>query len=153
MSNKSKCLCYLAGPMEKDHNEGLNWRRSYEKALNKIGIECVVPNDVEKDIKKDVDMKDLKRNNIEKYISIIRQFIIQDLKFVEEVDIVIARWEGQPTAGTVHEVGHAFEKNKPYYLVSSLPNEEILGWFLACFTKKFSTLKELVEFLKEEQCQ
>ena len=95
-------------------------------------------------------MTDLKKNDIEKYISIMRQFIKQDLDFVDAVDIIIVRWEGQKTAGTVHEVGHAFEQGKPCYLVSSVPNEDILGWFLACFTKRFFSLKELIEFLKEE---
>jgi nucleoside 2-deoxyribosyltransferase len=144
-----KKTIYLAGPMEHDYNEGLNWRRSYEKALGEINIKCVVPNDEERDIKKNISMKSLKKNDIEKYISIMRQFIKQDLLFVDTVDMIVVRWEGQPTAGTIHEVGHAFEIGKPCYLVSSLPNEEILGWFLACFTKKFSSLKELIEFLRE----
>jgi len=151
MSNKNKKLAYLAGPMECDHNEGLNWRRTYEKTLGKVGIKCIVPNDEEKHIKKNINVKELKKTDIDKYISIIREFIKQDLKFVDTVDMIIVRWEGQPTAGTIHEVGHAFEQRKPCYLVSSLPNEDVLGWFLACFTKRFYSLKELVEFLKDEK--
>ena len=145
---RKKRTCYLAGPMEYAHNEGINWRRTYAKALEECSISCIIPNDEEKEIKKNINMSDLKENDIEKYIEILRAFIDQDLKFVETVDMIIVRWEGELTTGTVHEVGYAYQLKKPTYLVSSLKNKDIPGWFLACFTKKFSTMTELMDFLK-----
>lgn len=149
MGRKKKKLCYLAGPMEFAHNEGINWRRAYEKALAELAIDCIIPNDEEKAIKKNIKMPDLKETDIDRYIEIMRAFIDQDLKFVETVDMIIVRWEGETTTGTVHEVGYAYQLRKPTYLVSSLKNKDIPGWFLACFTKKFSSLKDLLAFLKE----
>lgn len=146
---KKKKTCYLAGAMEFAHNEGINWRRAYQKTLDEIGIKCVIPNDEEKEIKKDINMSYLKEHDIDRYVDIIRKFIDQDLKFVETVDMIVVRWEGEVTSGTIHEVGYAYQLQKPTYLVSSFKNKDIPGWFLSCFTKRFYTLKELIEFLKE----
>jgi nucleoside 2-deoxyribosyltransferase len=140
---------YLAGPMEKDINEGIGWRRQYEKELKVFGIDCIVPNDIEAQIKEEVDIWDLKSKDIDKHIEIIRQFIKQDLKIVEKSDMLIVKWEGQPTAGTIHEVGYAYQLGKPCYLISKCSNMEILSWFLACFTKKFYSFEEFKNFLKE----
>ena len=152
MRKKNK-TAYLAGAMESLKDEGLLWRRQFDAALKPIRIKSVIPNDEEKDIKKNNNMAELKKSDINKYIKIIRSFISMDLKFVEEVDMLIVKWEGEQTYGTVHEVGYAYQLKKPCYLVSSKPTYEIPGWFLACFTKKFSTLQELIGFLMEEQCQ
>lgn len=148
MSPKKKLQVYLAGPMEYAHNEGLNWRRAYERAFNELDIESVIPNDEEKDIKSEHDLSWLKKNDLPKYIEILREFIRMDLKFVENVDMIVVRWEGERTAGTIHEVGKAYEIGKPVYLVTSLDPMDIPGWFLACFTERFKTLKELTQYIR-----
>jgi len=140
---------YLAGPMEYAHNEGLNWRRAYERAFKAIGINCVIPNDEEKNIKRENDMGWLKEHNLPRYIEILREFIRMDLEFVETVDLVIVRWEGEQTAGTIHEVGKAYEIGKPAYLVTSLKPVDVPGWFLACFTQTFTSLKDLIKHVKQ----
>lgn len=142
-------LAYLAGAMEMVSDGGDAWRREYDKELSKLKIRCIIPNDEEKDIKRDVNMKSLKSEDIEKYISIMRDFMRADLIFIEACDYFITHWEGEVSAGTMGEATFAFRMKKPSFLVSSLPTKEIPGWFLACFDKKFSTLDELLTFLQE----
>ena len=144
---------YLAGPMEYAHNEGLNWRRAYERAFNELGIKSVIPNDEEKHIKREYNMSWLKENDLPTYIKLIREFIDMDLKFVEKVDMIVVRWEGERTAGTIGEAQHAYLLNKPTYLVTSLNLIEVPGWFLACFTKTFKTLKELTTYIREHHLE
>jgi len=152
-----KKVCYLAGAMESKGDAGLKWRREYQKILKDLDISCIIPNDEEDNIIKNLnikelkktDIKELKKTDINKYIKIIREFIKQDLKFIDNSDMVIVKWNGERSSGTFHEVGHAYEIGKPTYLVSSLSNENILGWFLACFTKRFYNLNELVRYLKD----
>lgn len=140
---------YLAGAMETISDEGLSWRREFSDALKNIGIKCFIPNDEEKKLKKHNNMKELKNTNIKKYIKIMRQFIAMDLNFVQQSDFLIAKWNGEQTTGTVHETGYAYQLRIPTYLVTSVPTNQIPGWFLACFTKIFASLDELIKFLKK----
>ena len=145
-------VAYLAGCMEYAADKGLSWRLKFEEELNKLGIKCIIPNKEEKDlIKGDVKMSELKISDLDRYLYIMRLIIERDLDFVENSDIFIANWNGERGAGTIHEAGYAYQLGKPSYLVSSLKDEDIPGWFLACFVKKFSTLDELVCYL-EEKC-
>lgn len=142
---------YLIGSIEFSPDKGLKWRRRFAKELKKLNIDSIIPNDEEKDILKDINMKELKKSNINMYIDIMRKLISRDLKFVENADMIICYWEGTFSAGTIHEAGHAFQLNKPTYLVSSMDETDIPGWFLACFTERFYSLKHLIKFLKGEE--
>jgi nucleoside 2-deoxyribosyltransferase len=148
--SKINKIAYLAGAMESLKDEGLSWRRKFSSALEKVGIKSVIPNDEEKDIKQKYNLAELKKTDIEKYVEIIRSFITMDLKFVETVDMLIVKWEGEVTTGTVHEVGYAFQLKKPCYLVTSKKLHEVSGWFLSCFTKVFPDLDCLIHYLKRE---
>lgn len=143
-------LVYLVGAMENAPDDGIKWRRRFAKELGKLNIECIIPNDKEKEILKNIDIKKLKKDDIDKYIEIIRKFISMDLKFVEKVDAIICYWDGTYSSGTIHEVGYAYQLKKPTYLVSSVDEVDIPGWFLSCFTKRFYSLKHLIEHLKED---
>ena len=147
MRKKNKTV-YLAGAMESLADEGLSWRRQFSTVLQSIGIKSIIPNDEEKNIKEKYNMAELKKTDIDKYIEIIRAFISMDLKFVENVDMLIVKWEGEVTSGTIHEVGYAYQLGKPCYLVTSKLPHEVPGWFLACFTKTFTNLDSLISYLK-----
>lgn len=139
---------YLAGPMESAVDEGIAWRRKFSRALKNIGIDSIIPNDEEIQIKKEYDLPELKKTDIDKYIKIIRSFIEMDLKFVKAVDMLIVKWEGEMSSGTFHEVGYAYQLKKPCYLVTSKQLYEVPGWFLSCFTKVFPDLNALITHLK-----
>jgi len=146
--NKS---AYLAGPMEFVEDEGLAWRRKFSRALKKVGVKCIIPNDEEKQIKKRVDMAKLKKTDLRKYVKIIREFIRMDLEFIDNVDMLIVKWEGEVSAGTMGEVTYAYKIGKPNYLVTSVPLQDVPGWFLACCTAVFPSMEKLIEYFKEEE--
>jgi nucleoside 2-deoxyribosyltransferase len=144
-------MCYLAGPMEYATDNGFNWRIHYQRLLYPLNITCVIPNFEEAEILKDVkQLKYYKKENLSKYIEIMRKFIEKDLEFVEKSDFVIVKWDGEITSGTVGEVQQAYLLKKPAYLVTSKSFHEIPGWFLACFTQLFHTEEELVSFIRVE---
>jgi nucleoside 2-deoxyribosyltransferase len=148
-SKKNKLRVYLAGPMEFAEGAGLNWRLEYKKALAKLKMESVIPNKEEKNIRGIKELDDFKKNNITAYIQVMRKIIDLDLNFVETLDFLVVRWEGERMSGTVHEVGHAYEIKKPVYLVTSKPWTEVPGWFLACCSSMFHSLDELIAYLKQ----
>lgn len=140
---------YLAGSIEYSEDSGLIWRREFAKELNSLGIKCIVPNDEEENILNGIDIKELKKKNIFKYKNLMRKFIDLDLSLIDKSDFIVCRWEGEMSAGTFHEVGHAYENNQPLYLVTSFNYVDIPGWFFACFDRVFPDLKSLIDFLDE----
>lgn len=143
--------CYLAGSMEYSQDEGTSWRIKYKEALKKYGINCIIPNEEEKKISHNVDIKKLKKENIEKYIITMRDIIKMDLSLIDTVDMLIVKWDGEVSTGTTHEVGYAYQLGKPVYLISSVPVCDIPGWFLACFTEIFPSFEEILLFF--ERCR
>ena len=150
MSENNK-LAYLAGAMEFTTDRGAIWRRRYSEALEECGITSISPLDGEDKIKKGHKMRELKKTDIDQYIDIMRQIIDRDLTIVRKVDMLVVSWEGEVSTGTCHEVGYAYQLGKPCYLVTSMSDEDVPGWFLACFTERFSTLEKLVDFLGSKQ--
>jgi nucleoside 2-deoxyribosyltransferase len=147
---KKQKTAYLAGAMESVADEGLGWRRKFSRVLkNKVNVKCIIPNDEEKNIKKRVNMAKVKRTDPEKYLRVMREFIRMDLEFVESVDMIVIKWEGEATFGTVHEAGWAYQLKKPCYLITGIEEHKLPGWFYACCTKVFHSLDELIEHLKE----
>lgn len=152
ISDKTKNkLAYLAGPMEMVPDDGEIWRREYSKELSKIGIRCIIPSDEENKIKGNIDIKLLKTEDTNKYISLTQDIIRADLTFIEASDFFIAHWDGEVSAGTMSETTFAFYMKKPLYLVTTVSIKDIPGWFLSCFTKIFSSLDELIDYLKENK--
>ena len=142
-------ITYLAGSMEYSDNQGLDWRLEWREDLGKLGIQCIIPNFEEADII--LDSEQFQRDkitNLDKYINIMRKIIRKDLAFVEQVDFVITKWDGEKGAGTIGEAQHSFLIGKPNYLVTSLPFHEVPGWFLACFTELFHSKEKLLKFLE-----
>jgi len=144
-------LIYLCGPMENALDDGIAWRRKFNNELIKMGFRCIIPNDEEAEVKKHNDMPSLKTSDLNKYKVIMRDFIRADLTFVSSADFTICCWNGEVSAGTMGEATYGFYLNKPSYLVTSMSLQEIPGWFLACFTEVFSSLEELVDYLKENE--
>lgn len=144
-----KKLAYLAGAMENVPDQGLKWRQEYEKELSKLKYKCIIPNNEEYEVS-NKDMKSLKKTNIDEYIREMRKFITLDLDFVVKSDIVVCKWEGEVSSGTNGEITYGYIFGVPCYLVTSLPFEEIPGWFLACFSNVFKNLDELIKFLEKK---
>lgn len=142
-------IAYLAGPMEDCEDYGKNWRLEYTELLAKQGIDVINPSLLEAEQLKLAgvetldEFKALKLENPARYKVAMRRIIDLDLCAVASSDGIICKWNGERTAGTTHEVGYAFQLGLPCYLVTSVEEKDILGWFLACFDEHAKTLEEL----------
>jgi len=144
--------CYLAGPMEFTADGGRAWREEYRDLLKEyLEVDCIIPEEEESLITNQKELNRLKKENIFEYTELMRKIIDLDLNFVDNVDMLIVRWEGEAMSGTIHEVGHAYEAGKPCYLVTSKPFHEVPGWFLATFTEIFESIACLMMFLADEK--
>jgi nucleoside 2-deoxyribosyltransferase len=143
-------IAYLCGPMEYAVNLGEDWREEAISLMFKLEILCISPNKEQQLIQKQEDLNYLKANDQQRYLQIMRKFISADLGFVKKADFLIVHWNGELSAGTMHEAGYAYQLGKPVYLVSPRNFEDIPGWLLGCSTKHFNNLNELSLFLEEE---
>jgi len=141
---------YLSGPMEYSVSQGIRWRRWYEKRLKKVGVKCIVPNDLEQDVLSslEVPLAELKLTNRERYKEIVRRFLITDLEEVGKSDFVIVKWTGEMTAGTPMEAIHAVLRGIPVYLITGIPLDRVPGSLLSCCTEEFHSLEALIEHLE-----
>lgn len=142
-------IVYLAGPMEDCPDYGKNWRLKYTELLAKQDIDVINPSLLEAEqlklagVRTLDEFKALKLGDPPRYKAAMRRIIDLDLCAVASSDGVICRWNGERTAGTTHEVGYAFQLGLPCYLVTSIEEKDILGWFLACFDEHARELSEL----------
>lgn len=141
---------YLAGPMEYTNDNGLDWRLEYRDALAPLGISCVIPNFEEAELIPDVAaFNQLKIDDYQEYKRIMRLIAYKDNQFVNTVDFIITRWEGERMSGTIGEAHEAFfHAYTPNFLVTSLPFPEVPGWFGCCMEREFHTLDELIDYWK-----
>jgi nucleoside 2-deoxyribosyltransferase len=142
-------IIYLAGPMEACQDYGKGWRFDYTLALAEWSIDVINPSLLEAEqlrlagVATLDEFKALKVGNPARYKAAMRHIIDLDLCAVENSDGIICRYNGEATAGTIHEVGYAFQLHIPCYLVTNLEEKDILGWFLACFDEHAKDLANL----------
>ena len=139
---------YLCGAMESLPDNGKTWRDEYKKTLhNEFGFRCISPNDEEEELIKGVDISYLKRFDKELYTKYVKEFIKMDLKFVENVDMLVCKWDGEKITGTVHEIGYAYQLGKPVYLITTVDFVDMAGWLIGCVSKIFSSFEEFKDYL------
>jgi hypothetical protein len=146
---------YLSGGMEYVSDEGRSWREDMEEWLiSALGWESFNPNRnsdaLLARLTPDVPFRTLKATNPDRYLQIVQEIVAVDSREVAEgSDCVICLWdEGAARgAGTKGELTIARYFNKPVYLVTTMPFEEIPGWVLGCTTKQFMTIEELKRYL------
>lgn len=147
-----KVKVYLAGPIENANDYGLGWRQVYKDRLDALGGTTVIPNLIEDQRIPHKELRKLKITDISAYVRAVRDIIDADLQVLNDCDAVVTLWDGTWSAGTMHEVGHAFEYGIPVYIVSEIAPELIPGWFLSCATAIGRSLEEVIEYIKENKC-
>jgi hypothetical protein len=146
---------YLSGGMEYAKNEGIDWRNDLESWIHKnLKQKIFNPNsESEKYLRKILphkNFRELKTTHLDAFIRIVKKFVILDSKEIaEHSDYVICYWDAsaQRGAGTKGELTIARYFNKPVYMVTRMPKENIPGWVLGCVTKFFDSFDELKHFL------
>jgi hypothetical protein len=137
---------YLAGSIESSPDGGITWRKELKEKFKRINIDAVIPNDANG--KTFLQMKQLKFENIEKYINEMRGFIKTDIKLIDECDFITCYWNGEVSTGTVSEIFYSHQNNKPCFLITELELQDIPGWFLSCFTKVFSNFNQIIKYME-----
>jgi hypothetical protein len=141
--------------MEYAKGEGVNWRREMEVWVGSaLGHTVFNPNrESEQFLSRrlpDIQFRDLKKQNLAKYIALVRELIdIDTHEIAEQTDYVICYWDSsaQRGAGTTGEVTMAKFVGIPVYLVTELDSQEVPGWILGCATQVFGSFDDLRKFL------
>lgn len=136
--------------MEYAVNAGLDWRLQVRQQLVPFRVACIIPNEEEKDLTPP-NFAQLKFDpaTLPYYINITRKLIARDLKFVERADFLVVYWDGEKMAGTIHEVGYAYQLRKMVYLITPRDLSEVPGWFLSCCSYTFRDINEFIKFYGE----
>jgi nucleoside 2-deoxyribosyltransferase len=155
MTRCKKQVIYLAGAIDTVADRGLGWRRLFEAALIKIGIDVIVPNDMEEQKLPPQHVVKLKaKKDLHEFKCMFRKHIIlPDISAMDSCDMVVVRWDGESIAGTAHECGHAFMKGQPVLLVTPREFGTVPNWLLACCEREFHTLRGLIKHLKTRKTQ
>jgi hypothetical protein len=149
---------YLSGGMEFAKGEGADWRRVMEDWVKvELGHSAFNPNTESDDFLAakcpDGKFRDLKHQDIDRYVSIIRDLVDLDCREIaDRSDYVVCNWDesAQRGAGTKGELTMARWVGKPVYMVTQMNLQDIPGWVLGCTTKVFGSFEELREFLRQE---
>lgn len=157
MNSPERHRAYLSGGMEFAKGEGIDWRMEMHNWITGALGHIVYNPNVESDafLAREYPngrFRDLKNENIDRYVTLVRGLIDMDIQEIaERTDYVICNWDesAQRGAGTKGEVTMARFKGKPVYMVTTMPQADIPGWVLGCTTKVFGSFSQLKEFLLE----
>ena len=144
--------------MEFAKGEGIDWRKEMDEWIRSSLCHTVYNPNVESEafFSKKLPggrFRELKLENIEKYVDLVRNLIDMDShEIAERTDYVVCYWDesAQRGAGTKGEVTMARFTGKPVYMVTSMKLQDIPGWVLGCTQKVFSSFDALREFLSAE---
>ena len=116
--------------MESSNDFGLRWRQDYQELIDQfLDAHAIIPNDGEYIMRpRGKDISTLKEPNPEEYKRIMRRYIELDLALIDMSDLVIAKWDGEMSTGTISEIHHCYMTSKPVYLVSKKEFHELPGW-------------------------
>jgi hypothetical protein len=157
VSSPKTLRAYLSGGMEFAKGEGIDWRMEMDAWIRKHLHHTVYNPNLESSallsrLLPDGNFRDLKQQDIERYVSIVREFVDSDSREIaERTDYVVCNWDesAQRGAGTKGEVTMARFTQKPVYMVTTMKLTEVPGWVLGCTTKVFQSFDELRAFLLE----
>lgn len=138
---------YLAGAVERARD--LSWRPEWKRDIEALGGYSVfIPGEAEtREITE--DFKNLAETNLIEFKKKFHELIVEpDIERVNLSDLVVVRYEGEDTVGTVDEVCTAFRASIPVLMVSSLSLRKINCWLLAHTTEVFPTKEELLKKLR-----
>ena len=142
-------LIYLAGAIEATDDLGHGWRKEYRRDIEALGGYTVfIPGESE-NISVLKKYKDLAEQDIVEFKKQFQENIVEtDLEALHLSDLVVVKYEGEQTVGTIDEVCTAFRTGIPVFMVSSLPVRKINCWLLAHTTELFTSKGELLKALK-----
>jgi len=149
--------CYLAGAMEKDNTNGIEWRQSIQTDLADLNIRWLDPTDKPTETgREDLGTKQelFDARNAGDYEAVReRMKIIRcvDLRMVDISDFLIVNLNPDvPTFGTHEEISNANRQKKPVILHIIGGKKKTPLWFLGMLPHQliFSTWEEIYNYLR-----
>ncbi len=139
---------YLAGSVE--YSTSLSWRREWKRDIEALGGYSVfIPGENEEEHPLTSGFKDLAEQNLIEFKEKFTELVVEPcLERVNLSDLVVVKYNGEQTIGTIDEVCTAFRVGIPVLMVSSLPLRKISCWLLSHTTELFKTKEELLTKLK-----
>lgn len=145
---------YLSGGMQFSPDLGAGWRQQVSAQLLSMGYE---PLDITA-----IDVAYTARNNpvymkydedhfLQYKSNIRRQFIYTDIRLIRDnSDAVLAYYDEsfRRGAGSFAECQLAYDLEKPLFIVSTFPVDEIPGWLKALSTRYFLSFDQFFEYLE-----
>lgn len=148
-------LVYLAGGME-HAQDGMSWRSTAEKELQKLDIKAWNPYKEEKklfdfDIPTFIKTHD-KVKDYDAFNKVMHKIVTTDLGVIsEEADAVLVKYDPSVVkgAGTHAEISLATYLGKPVHAwLDGMDKKDIPMWSIGCFTTISSSLEEAIKKIR-----
>ena len=149
--------CYLAGAMEKDTTNGVEWRQSIQKQLADLGICWLDPTNKPTSIGKETLATKQQMfvareaHDYEAVTTLMKVIRCVDLRMTDISDFLLVNLDPSvPTFGTLEEVANANRQKKPIIVRIVGGKEKTPLWLLGMLPHQliFSTWKEIHAYLR-----
>ena len=140
-------IIYLAGGMQAAPDNGVKWRRNLKQILNQHGYYCIDPTKEENCLPLTEGWRNELNSNFESFQKNMRVIIDNDLYFVNVSEYVVCLYDDFIGAGSFHEIGECYLKNKKLYLfnLAKKPLSKLSWWAMGCCTEIVETYEELLQ--------
>ena len=154
---------YLAGPMDRVKDGGVEWRNNLTPLLNDLGIivldPCNKPTDLAKEGNghRETRQKLLNTNDFDEITAQIKEIRRVDLRMVDVSDFLIVNWDMNiHMCGTLEEVFLANRQKKPILIVVEGGIKNLPDWMFGVlpyqhFFNDWDELKEYVRHVHEDK--
>ncbi len=157
MNRLQHTRCYLAGAMEKDETNGIEWRRQIQKDLGNLGVTWLDPTNKPCDIAcetKDTQGELLQLRKVHEYDKVREKMKLircVDLRMTDISDFIVVNIHPDiPTAGTHEEIANANRQKKPIIVRVAGGKNKTPLWLLGMLPHQliFSTWEEVHQYLR-----
>ena len=141
---------YLSGGMERAVDLGSGWRIKCSEELNHMNFMPLDITALDKHYTAIHGKVITGDNELQDKSNIRHQFIYTDLRLIiEDADAVIAYYDEafKNGAGSFAECQCAYDHDKPLFIVSAFPKEQMPSWLKALSTKIFFDFEDLYDYL------
>ena len=163
ISELKDCKMYLAGPIDKVSDDGIEWREEFKQRMkdNDIDINvfdpCAKPGDMGSEVGTEkTKVRDLlAEGKWEEAQKFCKRFRRMDLRAVDASEVVIARIDlSCHMCGSYDEMFTAYRQGKPVFILMAdgQKKEDVSNWILTYIKGPediFESMNELIGFLDD----
>jgi len=144
MNKLKNTRVYLAGNLENNTDNHINWREYIKAHLSKRNIKTLSPietcfiNQIEESEESRAEWRRLRdEGKFDELSPILEKVVQKDLRLIDLCDFVIINLDlFKPTYGTIHEFYTAISQKKPIFLIVN-DKKKTPFWILGTFKHKY----------------